>query len=89
MNNDELKKELHALIDTIEDEELLFSLKEDAVAYQKHTERFDDLSDLTKEERAELEALANEDPEKDMISYDEFKTHMQQWLTKLSPKGDL
>jgi hypothetical protein len=30
-----------------------------------------------------LEELANEDPDKDSISYDEFKIHMKQWLSKL------
>ena len=34
MNNEKLKKELHALIDNTEDEELLNMVKEDIIAYQ-------------------------------------------------------
>ena len=83
MSKEKLKKELHELIDNIEDEELLNIMKEDAVAYQKSSEGIDDLSDLTPEERAELEAMAKEDPDKDTISYEEFKNHMQQRLSKL------
>ena len=83
MSKENLKKELHQLIDNIDDEETLSMVKEDIVAYQKSTEEIDDLSDLTPEERAELEELANEDPDKDSISYDEFKIHMKQWLSKL------
>ena len=44
---------------------------------------FDDLSDLTEEERAELEEAAKEDPGKDTVSYDDFKKHMKSWLSKL------
>ncbi len=83
MSKEKLKKELHELIDNIEDEALLNIMKEDAVAYQKSSEEIDDLSDLTPEERAELEAMAKEDPDKDTISYEEFKNHMQQRLSKL------
>ena len=83
MSKENLKKELHQLIDNIDDEETLSMVKEDIVAYQKSTEEIDDLSDLTPEERAELEELANEDPDKDSISYDEFKIHMKQWISKL------
>ena len=83
MSKEDLKKELHLLIDNIDDEETLSMVKEDIVAYQKSTEEIDDLSDLTPEERAELEELANEDPDKDSISYEEFKIHTQQWLSKL------
>ena len=83
MSKEDLKKELHLLIDNIDDEETLSMVKEDIVAYQKSTEEIDDLSDLTPEERAELEELANEDPDKDSISYDEFKIHMKQWISKL------
>lgn len=83
MSKEQLKKELHELIDKIEDEELLNVVKEDIVAYQSPPEAFDDLSDLTDEQRAELEEAANEDPEKDAVSFEEFKKEMDQWLSKL------
>jgi hypothetical protein len=64
-------------------------VKEDIVAYQtKSKEDFDDLSDLSPEDRAELEELAAEDPNKDTISEEEFTQHIQEWRTKLSTKKD-
>ena len=83
MSKEKLKKELHELIDNMEDEAILNMVKEEIVAYQKGDTRFDDLSDLTPEERAELEELATEDPDKDTISFEEYKNEMKQWLSKL------
>ena len=83
MSKENLKKELHLLIDKIDDEETLGMVKEDIVAYQKSTKEIDDLSDLTPEERAELEELANEDPDKDSVSFEEYKKIMNEWLLKL------
>ncbi|MGF2412706.1 hypothetical protein [Ferruginibacter sp.] len=89
MSKEELKKELHQLIDNTEDEDLLSMVKEDIVAYQTKTkENFDDLSDLSPEDRAELEELATEDPDKDTISEEEFAQYIQEWRTKLSTKRD-
>ena len=90
MNNEKLKKELHALIDNTEDEELLNMVKEDIVAYQTASENgFDDLSDLSPEERQELEELAAEDPMKDTVTYEEFKQHLNEWQSGLSQRKDL
>ena len=84
MSKEELKKELHKLIDNTEDEQLLSMVKEDIVAYQtKAKENFDDLSDLSPEDRAELEELAMEDPDKDTISFEELKKEMTKWVYKL------
>ena len=83
MSKEKLKKELHELIDNMENEQLLNMVKEDIVAYQKTETAFDDLSDLTHAERAELEDLANEDPDKDTISFDEFKKEISEWVSKL------
>jgi hypothetical protein len=84
MSTEKLKKELHALIDNTEDEELLNMVKEDIVAYQTESKKeFDDLSDLSPEDRKELEELATEDPEKDTISFEELKKEMNEWLSKL------
>lgn len=83
MGKEELKKELHQLIDNTEDEELLSMVKEDIVAYQTKTkENFDDLSDLSPEDRAELEELATEDPDKDTISFEDLKKEMNEWVSK-------
>ena len=83
MSKEKLKKELHELIDNIEDEAMLSMVKEDIAEYQKTDAKFDDLSDLTPEERAELEELANEPPEKDSINFEDYKKEMKQWLSKL------
>jgi len=84
MDKEELKKELHKLIDNMEDEELLSMVKEDIVAYQtKANKNFDDLSDLSPEDRAELEELATEDPDKDTITFEELKKEMNEWVSKL------
>jgi hypothetical protein len=83
MSKEKLKKELHELIDKIENEAMLSMVKEDIVGYQKAETRFDDLSDLTPEERADLEELANEPPEKDAVSFVDYKKEMKQWLSKL------
>ena len=83
MNNEKLKKELHALIDNTEDEELLNMVKEDIIAYQTESKKdptaigFDDLSDLSPEDRQELEELATEDIDKDTITEEEFTQHIQ------------
>lgn len=89
MNNEKLKKELHALIDNTEDEELLNMVKEDIIAYQTESKKdpiaigFDDLSDLSPEDRQELEELAAEDPMKDTVSFEEYQKHMQEWRSRL------
>ncbi len=89
MSKEKLKKELHELIDNMEDEEMLSVVKEDIVAYQKAETEFDDLSDLTPEERAELEESINEDPDKDTISHEEFKKNIEEWRSVLLQKRDL
>jgi competence protein ComGC len=84
MNKEELKKELHHLIDNTDDEELLSMVKEDIVAYQTKTnKKFDDLSDLSPGDRQELEELAAEDMDKDTISLEELKKEMNEWVSKL------
>jgi hypothetical protein len=89
MNNEKLKKELHTLIDNTEDEELLNMVREDIIAYQTESKKdpiaigFDDLSDLSPEDRQELEELATEDPDKDTITFEELKKEMNKWVSKL------
>jgi hypothetical protein len=84
MSKEKLKKELHNLIDNTEDETILSMVKEDIIAYQKDAEKdFDDLSDLSPEERKELEELATEDPMKDTVSFEEYQKIMEEWRSKL------
>ena len=87
MSKEKLKKELHTLIDNTEDEDLLNMVKEDIVAYQTESKKeYDDLSDLSPEDRQELEELATEDPMKDTISYEEFLKNIDEWRSKLLQK---
>lgn len=51
---------------------------------KKQQNKFDDLSDLSPEDRAELEELAAEDPDKDTISFEEFKQYLDECRSKLS-----
>ncbi|MEP7254889.1 MAG: hypothetical protein ABI666_03885 [Ferruginibacter sp.] len=83
MSKENLKKEIHKLIDNTEDEDLLNMVKEDLVTYSVGSKKIDDLSDLSPEDRAELEEQFNEDPMKDTISFEEFKAEMKEWLSKL------
>jgi len=83
MSKQKLKKELHELIDKMEDEAILSILKEDIVAYQKTETGFDDLSDLTAEQRKELEESIIEDPEKDVVTEEEFNAHIETWKKRL------
>ena len=83
MSKQDLKNELHKLIDNTEDEQVLNMLMEDLVAYNKNNSTFDDLSDLSPGDRAELEELANEDPEKDTITFEGLKKEMNEWVSKL------
>lgn len=89
MSTENLKKELHKLIDTTESEEILNIVKEELVAYQTGEKEFDDLSDLSPEDRAELEEQDMEDPLKDTISHEEFKQHIAEWRSELLQKRDL
>ncbi|MEO5783083.1 MAG: hypothetical protein ABIQ07_07425 [Ginsengibacter sp.] len=88
MSKEDIKKELHLLIDRT-DEEVLNMVKEELVAYNTGEKQFDGLSYLSDEDRAELEELVNEDPMKDTISHEEFKQHIAEWRLQLLQKRDL
>lgn len=81
MSTENLKKELHSLIDNMEDEEVLSMLKEECTFYtlSKKQDITDDLSPL---QLKELEEHINEDPMKDTMSLDQFKEATAKWRTK-------
>jgi hypothetical protein len=83
-SKDKLKKKLHELIDSIEDEGLLKMLNEDIVPYviKNRDTGKDDSDDLTKEERRKLEAAIKEADRGETVSRREFKTAMAKWLTR-------
>jgi hypothetical protein len=83
-SKDKLKKKLHDLIDSIEDEGLLKILNEDISPYilKNREAKTDEDDDLTKEERKKLEAAIKEADKGETISHREFKTAMAKWLTR-------
>jgi hypothetical protein len=77
---EDLKKELHQLIDKIEDEHVLNMLKEDAVAYASEKDIIDE---LTPEQLEELnEAIAEADSGEDLLEWSDFKKQMESWSKK-------
>lgn len=81
----ELKEELHRLIDSIEDEHVLNVLNEDIVPYviENRTKEMDEADDdLTEEQEKELQEAIAEADRGETVSYEEFKKAMFRWLTK-------
>ena len=82
-SKEELKKELHELIDSIEDEETLNVLHDDIVPYAMGTDLQDtDVEELTPEQEAELNAAIKEADEGKVISLEEFYSRLEKWHTK-------
>jgi hypothetical protein len=87
-NQEELKKKLHELIDSIDDEHVLSVLNEDIVPYviENRTKEADEEADeaednLTEEQVKQLEQAIKEADEGKTMSYEEFKQRMSRWLT--------
>jgi hypothetical protein len=87
-NQEELKKKLHELIDSIDDEHVLSVLNEDIVPYiiENRTKEADEEADeaednLTEEQLKQLEQAIKEADEGKTMSYEEFKQRMSRWLT--------
>src|SRR5687768_8006394 len=93
-NKEELKKKLHELIDSIDDEHTLNVLNEDVVPYviENRTKEADEAEDdLTEEELKELDEAIEEVDRGETISFesfDEFKKNMEEWRASIkSAKG--
>jgi predicted RNA-binding protein YlqC (UPF0109 family) len=77
-----LKKELHQLIDSIDDEETLNVLLDDIVSFViEQDSETDIMEELTPEQQKELDAAIKEADEGKVISFEEFKNMMAQWRT--------
>ncbi len=81
MSASDLKKELVAYIENINDEELLSLLKEDIVFYG-NVKDADITDDLNEEQLKELKALSEEDETNEIDTLDEFQKATGQWRTK-------
>jgi hypothetical protein len=95
MNQEELKKKLHELIDSIDDEHTLSVLNEDIVPYviENRTKEADEEADeaednLTEEQLKDLEESIAEADRGETISFEEFKKNMEEWRTKLKSTRD-
>jgi uncharacterized protein YeaO (DUF488 family) len=84
-SKDELKKELHLLIDSIEDEETLNILNDDIVPYvvqQAHLDETEMEDELTPAQELRLNEAIQQAKEGKVMSFDEFKSRMAKWHTK-------
>ena len=97
-NQEELKKKLHELIDSIDDEHTLNVLNEDIVPYviENRTKEADEEADeaensLTEEQLKELDESIAEVDRGETISFEsfeEFKKNMEEWRASIkSAKG--
>ncbi len=79
----QLKEELHQLIDSIDDEQVLQTLNEDIVPYvtQKNDES------LTAQKQQELEEAIAAADKGETVSFDEFKAGMDKWRTAYKSTG--
>lgn len=79
----QLKEELHQLIDSIDDEQILQTLNEDLVPYvAKKDEEL-----LTAQQQQELEEAIAEADKRETVSFDEFKASMDKWRTAYKSTG--
>jgi hypothetical protein len=81
MSANDLKKELHHLIDNIDDEDILSMLKEEC-AFYSNVKQKDITDDLSPEQLNELENQLSEDTMKNTVSLDEFKEATAKWRGK-------
>ncbi len=79
-SKEELKKELHLLIDSIEDEETLNMLHEDVVPYVAGLSAAED--ELTPEQQMELDEAIRQVDAGEVVSWDEYMEATKRWRTK-------
>jgi hypothetical protein len=85
-SKEELKKALHTLIDSIEDEELLTVLNDDILpsVIENHSKELneDDENDNAEEEITGIDAALKEADRGEPISLEEFKKMSEKWGSK-------
>ena len=79
----QLKEELHQLIDSIDDEQVLQTLNEDLVPYVAKK----DEESLTAQQQQELEEAIAAADNGETVSFDEFKAGMDKWRTAYKSTG--
>ena len=80
----EIKDELHKLIDSIEDEDTLNVLNDDVVPYliENRSKEEDAADDLTVAQEKELDESIREADAGEVVSWDEFLKETKRWHTK-------
>ena len=81
-SKEEIKKELHQLIDSIEDENTLHLLNEDVVPYIIENSTEEGEEQLTEAQEKRLDEAIKQADEGKVISLDEFYRRMATWRTK-------
>jgi len=83
-SSEQLKKELHEYIDSIDDEETLWMVREEIVEYIKKENLLeeDDNNDLTEEQNKRLNEAIRQANAGEVMDLDEFKRRMSLWHTK-------
>lgn len=78
-----MKEELHQLIESIDDKEVLNVLNEEVVPYvvQNRSSKLE-ADDLTPQQQQELEDAIAEADREETISFEEFKASMDKWVTQ-------
>jgi len=79
-----LRKQLHKLIDSIDDEHVLNVLSEDIIPYviKNRSKKEGDEDDLTEEQEKELEEGFKEMESGEYATMADFRKAMSRWLTK-------
>jgi predicted transcriptional regulator len=82
MSKQDLKNKLHEIVDSIEDEQVLNILMEDAVMYQTRKSEEVDADGLTASQWAEIDEAQQQIKDGNFKTYEEVKAHFAKWLTK-------
>ncbi len=83
----QLKEELHNLIDSIDDEHVLNVLNEEVVPYIVQNRSTQTEDDLTTAQQQELEEAITEADRGETVSFEEFKASMDKWRTEYKSTG--
>jgi len=81
MGKKKIKKEIHKLLDEINDEDTLNILKEEIAGYAT-TAKKDILDDLTPEQLKELDKAIEEVDKGEVIPWEDLKKEMAKWRSK-------
>lgn len=82
MSKESLRNKLHEIVDSIEDEQVLNILMEDAVMYQTRKPEEVDADGLTASQWTQIEESRQQIKDGNYKTYEEVKAHFDKWLTK-------